>query len=109
VLRLTTHKHEMTTCHPKRKARRKNWKAWDRCTSLLAHEAKRAKIIASAVAATEVGKVVFSGTVFGGVVHRMRLLNRDGEKHLLVEFDGVPAKPQTYRGMLRMIARRIAK
>ena len=51
--------------------------------------------------------VVFQGPMFGGVTHRMRLLNRDGEKHLLVEFDGQCAKPQTYRGVLRMLARRL--
>ena len=101
----------MTICPPKRKhrAHRKNWRAWTPETSRLAHAAKRAKIIANAVEATEVGMVIFSGTCFGGVVHRMRLLNEDGEKHLLVEFDGVPSKPQTYRGMLRLLARRLCR
>ena len=47
------------------------------------------------------------GELFGGSDYIIRLLNRDGEKHLLLEFDGIPARPQTYRGLLRLLARRL--
>lgn len=104
----------MTTSHTQlkrrgQKAKRKNWRQWDRRTSQLAHAAKRAKIIRVAVAADEVGVVVFAGPMFGGMTHRLRLLNQAGERHLLLEFDGVPAKPRTYRGVLRLLARRLTQ
>jgi len=45
------------------------------------------------------------------IVRRIIVITGEVEvrEAILYEFDGVPAKPQTYRGMLRMIARRIAK
>ena len=106
--RPTTHKHKMTTCHSKRKARRKNWKQFDRHTSLLAHAAKREKIIESASAAVVVGVIKFSGSMFGGD-HEVLCLNRDGEKHIMLDVDGAPFRPTTYRGVLRLLSERLVR
>lgn len=97
----------MTSCHPKRKARRKNWKQWDKRTSQIAHAAKERKRMADAVAAKEVGVIVFTGQMFGGVTHRIRCLHRDGDRVLLLEIDGRPVRPRSYRGVLRLLAKRL--
>lgn len=70
--------------------------------------ARERKRIAEAQAATVVGVVRFSGSMFGGD-HEILCLNRDGEKHIMLDIDGLPHKPTTYRGMLRLLARRLTK
>ena len=70
--------------------------------------ARERKRIAEAQEATVVGVVKFSGTMFGGD-HEILCLNRDGEKHIMLDIDGGPHKPTTYRGMLRLLARRLVK
>ena len=47
--------------------------------------------------------------MFGGVTHRIRCLYRDGDPVLLLEIDGNPVRPRTYRGVLRMIAKRLTR
>ena len=86
------------------KARRQRLKERSR-KGVLARERKR---MAEATAATVVGVVRFSGTMFGGD-HEILCLNRDGEKHIMLDIDGRPHKPTTYRGMLRLLARRLTK
>lgn len=75
------------------------------CKGVLARERKR---MAEATAATVVGVVKFSGTMFGGD-HEILCLNRDGEKHIMLDIDGRPHRPTTYRGVLRLLARRLVR
>ena len=74
----------------------------------MAHAAKREKIIANTSAAVVIGVVKFSGSMFGGD-HEVLCLNRDGEKYIMLEIDGVPFRPTTYRGVLRLIAERLTR
>ena len=85
--------------------RRRNWKQFDPRTSRLAHEAKARKRMAEAETAVEVGLIRFSGPMLGE--HVIRCLHRDGDRQVMLDVDGVPFRPATVRGVLRVLARRL--
>lgn len=64
--------------------------------------------IARAEEAIEIGRIDFYGKMFGGS-HVIRCLNRDSEEILLLEIDGQPFSPKTYRGVLRLIAAHLSR
>ena len=81
--------------------RRRKW-------SRNANAAKERKRLAAAVAAVEVGHIDFRGPMFGGL-HTLRCLHRDGDRQLLIEIDGKPARPRSALGLRRLIAERIMR
>lgn len=86
------------------KARKERLKARSRL-GVLARERNR---MAQSSAAIEVGRICFSGTMFGGN-HVIRCLHRDGDQMLLLDIDDRPFKPETYRGVLRLLSRRLVR
>ena len=56
----------------------------------------------------EVGRCVFSGVTFGGE-HTMRILHRGDEPVVMLEIDGTHYRPRSYRGVLRLLARRLVR
>jgi hypothetical protein len=70
---------------------------------VLARERKR---LARAQEAREVGQVTFSGPMFGGE-HVIRCLDAGNENRLLVEVDGQAHRPRSWRGLMRVVCKRI--
>jgi len=70
--------------------------------------AKERKRIAESVTATECGRILFDGPMFGGP-HFLRCLSDSDERVVRLEIDGNLYKPKSYRGVLRLLARRIVK
>lgn len=79
-------------------------RAWSRN----ANAAKERKRLARTSEAIEIGKIEFNGKMFGGQ-HLIRCMARDGEDCLLLEIDGDAASARTWRGLMRMICKRIFK
>ena len=73
-----------------------------------ANAAKERKRFAESAEAVEVGHIEFRGPMFGGL-HTIRCLNRDGERQLLIEIDGRPARPRSSLGLRRLIAERVMR
>ena len=69
-------------------------------------QAKERKRMDAAECAEECGNIQFSGQMFGGP-HSIRCLV-SGENTILLEIDGAPYKPTTYRGLCRLLARRLS-
>jgi hypothetical protein len=72
---------------------------------VLARERKR---LAAVREAREVGKVVFFGPMFGGV-HTLRCLDAGNETRLWIEVDRTAHRPRTWKGLMRVICKRIVK
>ena len=70
--------------------------------------AKERKRLAQVQEAREVGRVTFSGPMFGGE-HVIRCLDVGDEMRLWIEIDGRQHRPRTWRGVMRMVCRRIWK
>ena len=70
--------------------------------------AKERKRISHAVELREMGVILFHGEMFGGVTHRIRCLSDGVAPCLWLEIDGLIHRPRTYRGVLRMLTRRLA-
>lgn len=68
--------------------------------------AKERKRLENAVAMREIGIIIFGGDAFGGK-HRIRLMTDDIAPCLWIEIDGEIHRPWSYRGVLRMLARRL--
>ena len=69
--------------------------------------AKERKRLANAIAMREYGVIIFQGEMFSGVTHRIRCLTDDAAPRLWLEIDGRIHRPVTYRGLLRLLARRL--
>jgi hypothetical protein len=72
---------------------------------VLARERKR---LEAACEAREVGRIVFSGQMFGGE-HSIRCLDAGNETQLWVEIDGQAHRPRTWRGLMRVICKRLGR
>lgn len=70
--------------------------------------AKDRKRLAQAQSVQEVGQIVFSGLMFGGE-HTLRCLDAGDGTHLLIEIDGQAHKPKSWRGVMRMVCKRLTK
>ena len=84
----------------KRKDRRIAW-------SRNANAAKERKRMLEAAQSIEVGVILFSGAMFRGVKHTLRILHTEGESLVMLEVDGRPWKPASVRGVRALIAKRI--
>ena len=69
-------------------------------------EARERKRLAAVREAVEVGRVIFTGAMFGGE-HVIRCLDVGDERVLCVEIDGRAQRPKTWRGLMRMVCKRI--
>lgn len=56
--------------------------------------------------AREVGRVAFSGPMFGGE-HTIRCLDAGDESRLWIEIDGRAYRSRTWRGVMRMVVKRM--
>lgn len=61
-----------------------------------------------AVAAVEAGRVTFEGPCFGGR-HVIRYLDAGDESRLWLEVDGKPVRPRTWRGLMRLVVKRVMR
>jgi len=68
--------------------------------------ARERKRIAAVLEAREVGRVTFSGQMFGGE-HLIRCLDAGDETRLWIEVDGRAHRARTWRGLVRVICKRI--
>lgn len=68
--------------------------------------AKERKRLAQVRDALEVGRVTFVGPMFGGV-HTIRCLDAEDEMRLWIEIDGLAHRPRTWRGLVRLVCRRL--
>ena len=62
--------------------------------------------MAAVLEAREVGRVFFSGPMFGGE-HTLRCLDAGDEARLWFEIDGRAHRPRSWRGLMRIICKRI--
>jgi hypothetical protein len=72
---------------------------------VLARERKR---LAAVRETREVGQVVFSGQMFGGV-HTLRCLDAGDETRLWIKVDGLARRPRTWQGLMRLVVKRIIR
>lgn len=70
---------------------------------VLARERKR---LAAVQEAREVGRVMFFGPMFGGE-HILRCLDAGDETRLWIEVDGRAHRPRSWRGLMRVVCKRI--
>jgi hypothetical protein len=75
-----------------------------RCAAMRA--IKERKRLTAAQAAVCVGIVVFDGAMFGGK-HTLRCWDFGDERMVWIEIDGQHHKPRSWRGVLRLIAKRL--
>jgi hypothetical protein len=64
------------------------------------------KRLAAIQEAKEVGKVVFSGKMFGGE-HVIRCLDVGDENRIWIEVDGRAHRTWTWKGLMRVVCKRI--
>jgi len=70
--------------------------------------ARERKRLSDVREAKEVGFVVFIGQMFGGE-HIIRCLDAGDETRLWIEIDGQAHRPLSWRGLLRLICKRILR
>lgn len=71
-------------------------------------EARERKRLDQVREAREVGRVTFSGTMFGGE-HNIRCLDSGDETRLWIEIDGQAHRTRTWRGVMKMVCKRMVK
>ena len=68
---------------------------------------RRENIMRMGAESVEVAQIIFSGKLFSNETHIIRCLSHEDETHLVIEIDGMLYKPQTIRGLKKIIAERI--
>jgi hypothetical protein len=70
-------------------------------------DAKERKRLELASGSREVGRIVFSGSMFE-TVHVIRCLDAgNGDPKLLIEIDGQAVQPKSVKGLIRSIGQRL--
>jgi len=80
---------------------------WLQIRSRLGVLARERNRMARSMEAVEVGRIDFSGKMFGH--HCILCLHRDGDTSMMLNIDGIPFKPKTYRGVLKLLAKRLTR
>lgn len=70
--------------------------------------ARERKRLAHVQEAREVGYIEFCGPMFGGR-HTIRCLAAGDEARLWIEIDGQAHRPRTWRGLMRMVCKRMMR